>query len=52
MELQEIPESIDITISQTELFEEVPVSTGVPEMEVRTIMDAFIQLYLGKLKLI
>ncbi len=48
----EITETIDITLSQEELFSEVATNANVPKKEVETVMDAFIQLYLKKLKLI
>jgi len=50
--LPEIKETIDITLSQDELFAEVATNINVPEEEVRTVMDTFIQIHLKKLKLI
>jgi len=47
----EIKETIDIILSKDELFAEVSSKTDVPEKDVKTVMDAFIQLYLKKLKL-
>jgi len=49
---EEIMETIDITLSQTELFTEVSENTQVPLEDVESVMDTFIQIHLKKLKLI
>jgi len=46
-----IEDSVVITLSKDDLYEEVSLRTNISTEEVRAVIDSFIDMFLKKLKL-